>query len=446
MCFYTLISSCTHTHTHTHTIHPAHEHKKKQQSHTYINIGPGRRPHVVTQDTSHVLSTTTTVDRESSIVNGSTKMMNTDSHSNESGTANIRGNSIEAVLDVSESVGERFEERGEEGYASVDPLEQLVARETNCISRHSDIEEMNGVCSSPGWIDDQTNNMTDSDTQMSGIRRRPLVVHNYENFPFNPNSRSSVKKLSVDSLPDSSVLIPGPSGEEDDEEGMTSMSSPPPRSRTGSDLSNVSSTPPLPEHRYSESEASPAPGATMLDRTILSPSPSPAQSEGNTNNHHRYEGEQRDNLSPLHHHSQTQSRSSQVQREISELGNEYAIVNPAWKKNIKGRSPSLTRIDDSPTSLERYENETPPPLPDRPAHLEHSSSRQTGTGTFVDVDSDHMKHKREQPDIGQSVQYTEVSPQISPDGSQTQTRREMGVAYDTIDFAKQKGDGKLKKS
>ena len=414
----------------------AKELRKKQQSHTYINVTPGRRPHIVTGDNINLLKSTLVEDGKRNFANGSAdKTVNTGSAGGSgSGVGDSDSQCSRAVVGDDDGVvaDEKLKEKDSGRMINEDATQSLEI--VGEISRHADTEEMNGGFS-PLMEDPAT--ALASGSQPSGPpRQRPLVVHSYENFPFNPNRRKM-------NTPESPSLVPGPR-EEEEEEGSESLT--PPRSRTGSELSNRSSTPPLPERHYSESETSisnPGPGIFPLVSPVPSPSPSPSQSAQSQEGppHHFYH-HHHENPSPPHSHS----RSGQVKREVSEQGHEYAVVNPAWKKNAMGRPPSLTRISGSLTSLEKYGNETPPPLPDRPAHLEHSVSRQSDKEEeFVGLDSDLVKQKREELDIenrfNQSVKYTEVKTP-SPD---CQSKREAGVvAYDTIDFTKQQGgDGEL---
>ena len=266
----------------------------------------------------------------------------------------------------------------------------------------------------------------------SAEQRRPLVVHNYENFPFNPttgssNMRKTKQHDSVDGVPQ-----PRAGAAED----VTS-----PRTRTGSNVSSTSSAPSLPERCYSESEISASP--------VLSPSPT--QNDAHRTSHVMNSEQRVKNSSPGLPIGQ--SRSNEIQREVSEQGNEYAVVNPAWKKNVKGRAPSLTRVNDEVTSIEWEGNETPPPLPNRPAELLRSRHN-TNTGGHINLDSDLVKQKRAGLNISdrfsQSVKYSDVVigdggsqvPPESPGASQGHTSRD-GGAYDVIGGQEPLIDGEL---
>ena len=239
-----------------------------------------------------------------------------------------------------------------------------------------------------------------------GVRRRPLVVHNYENFPFNPTGKT-------------------PPGNSEATPNMEDSS--PTRSRAESNASSGSSAPPLPDRNYSE----------------------PDISGGSAPNHTPSGGgdEMRDSLSPLHQ-TRGQSRSREVKREITEQGQEYAVVNPAWKKNVKGRSPSLTRITDS--ASETTEGTPPPPLPDRPPSTatERSASQSSDTSN-LNLDSELVQQKRDELEVSsrftESVRYVDVEleskTQLEGPQGRPRSRENDNVTYDTINFPHSQPEG-----
>ena len=244
-----------------------------------------------------------------------------------------------------------------------------------------------------------------------GVRRRPLVVHNYENFPFNPNGKTP---------PSDSEATPDGSGE------LVS----PTRSRAESNASSASSAPPIPERHYSQSDINRSPTHNHTHSPY---------SDGDE------EQESRESLSPLHQ-LRGQSRPREVQREMSEQGNEYAVINPAWKKNVKGRSPSLSRIND-PDAVSK---ENPPPLPDRPPSL--TSPSQTSDTSRVDLDSSLVQQKRAELEISsrfaQSVRYVDVElggkvQQQEITQSRPRSRGNVDVTYDTINFPNSQPEGEF---
>ena len=132
---------------------------------------------------------------------------------------------------------------------------------------------------------------------------------------------------------------------------------------------------------------------------------------------------------------------------MSEQGSEYAVINPAWRKNVKGRSPSLTRITDPHAAEDGVAHETPPPLPNRPSTL--GAAREDDAAGFVGLDSDLVQRTREELDVSsrfvQSVRYVDVelSGKSRAEGSRG-NRSKVGagfVTYDTIDFPKSQPEG-----
>ena len=264
----------------------------------------------------------------------------------------------------------------------------------------------------------------------SGVRRRPLIVHHYENFPFSPANSVKQKNKQQQSASETAVS----SEAQSQTDGMTSPSTP--RSRIGSDTSNASSAPPpLPDRNYSESEVGGTPPPSLPERPSfsLSPSDSPSVSQEQMESDDLF-------LPP------TSSRAREVQRKVSDDGKEYAIINPAWKKNVKGRPPSLGG-DNNENAGGKYE--TPPPLPNHPADLSATAEQpaQKDTRGYVDLDSDIIQKKRAELNISsrfsESVKYSEVK--IAPRASSKSLRNRSkvgGDGYEQIDFAEPQRDSK----
>ena len=365
----------------------AKEHERKQQSHTYINITPGKRPHVVRTEDSDTDSPATASRRSNGIM------------AQASG-----GDPYDGSARVREGAG-----RGE--LLSNGGFSQEVAGEGE--TWVSGEAEGNGALSSPGG----ESGGFPSDTSPPGVRRRPLVVHNYENFPFNPIESAK----NSDATPNPEIGSGGAS---------------PTRSRAESNASSASSAPPLPERHYSESDIS---GSSSAPNYPAPDCPAPSREEDH---------ESRDSLSPLHRQSRGASRSHDVQREVSEQGQVYAVVNPAWKKNIKGRSPSLTRLTDPLVSDDKVTDETPPPLPDRPSSSAAAATKEGSATEHLDLDSDLVEQKRAELEVGsrfaQSVRYVDVelSGRSLEVGSRGSGHRKVhDVTYDTIDIPKSQPEG-----
>ena len=321
-------------------------------------------------------------------------------------------------------------------------MEQLEAVDGSQDFSPLEVDNSDLISSSPGELEngkDMGLSPLDSpslDSPSDGYRR-PLVVHNYENFPFKPsNSARRMKQNAADGLPETTTITEGSSQLDG---GTTDPS--PPRSRPGSNFSDSSWTPPLPERRYSESELRCSPVPLLSDDSPFSPSPASSDGYGAPREH---QATSHETASPHH------SRSQDVQREVSEQGNEYAVVNPAWKKNVKGRPPSLSGENDGSG---RSRSETPPPLPNRPARLPNAQGHpgQNDTQEFVDMDSDLVTKKKVKLDtsnrFNKSVKYTEVQIASQPPPASSKTSQNRGrvgaVAYDVIDFQGSQVDGEL---
>ena len=418
----------SHTHTRTHTCAlAAKEHKKKQQSHTYINIRPGHRPYVVTTRKSCDAALSSTAGSKGDSVSNSTSKMSCISHKSGGSGGELGGERDGVDRETSERArndGRTGRSREREVVSKQEKAEPVLAvsgnRETSAPSLPSEKEMSAANSASPQTAEsgeDSGHYDSLSPDSPPSVRRRPLVVHNYENFPFNqPRERRRSDTEGV--------------------AGCVAATPPPTRSRTGSNVSSASSAPPIPERHYSESDTSGSPTQGLPDLSPSSPSPAP-NNTGGTIHEPAVGGEGGDTLSPLH---STHSRSHQVKRELSEQGNEYAVVNPAWKKNVKGRPPSLTRVDDEDVSVERGTVETPPTVPDRPAEVS-SPAEHTERGC-IDLDSALVNQKRDELEISsrftRSVKYTEVqiSSQKPPAGLMNSD-----PTYDSIDDSKLKVKG-----
>ena len=443
-----------HTHTYTHT-HAAKEHKRRQQAHTYINIRPGHKPHVVKQSSDPLFSpatmesgsnaaknTTNTADVMSAVPNGMTKMSGSHVKSNGVGR-NSAGARSKRGGDQVAGGGENEVVMEEDVLRRTEHFEVCAGSQDMSISPPSQETEVeiNGVSPSQEGMEGNKDiglSLSDSlsSDSPSGVRRQPLVVHHYENFPFNAANSAEVKRRNQQASVDKAC---------EGVEGATSPSSPH-RGRAGSNISNASSAPPLPERRYSESEVSSSPAVLPSQKPLLSPTPSESCSvlrEQTTSS------EQRDPL---------QSRPREVQREVTEHGSEYARVNPAWKKNVKGRAPSLSGENDGLASLGRSKSETPPPLPNRPAELSNTLERpgQNDARGYVDLDSDFNQKKRAELNISnrfcESVEYAEVHVNTRTEPSDRnaamtkglQTHRKMGSGgYEEIVLPEPPLDGVL---
>lgn len=381
-----LYNLCAHTHF---SFHTAKEHKKKQQSHTYINIRPGHRPYVVTTKESDVPPSPSV--KGESLAHGTPNMS---CITQKSGSQSSSRASQKQRNGLSPETPERQRDDGKAGKLGERemPRRKEKAESLECLSGNHETlglslqreKESTANSASPQASEEGEGGEGGghydslSPESPSSARQRPLVVHNYENFPFNPTRE---RRHSVTGRT---------------EEGV--VTTPPQRSRTGSDVSSASSAPPLPERHYSESDINDGFFPGLPDLSLPSPSPAPQEQASNS--------EEVDTLSPLH--STHSSRSHEVRRELSEQGNEYAIINPAWKKNVKGRSPSLTRVnDDDVVPVDKDGSKAPPLLSDGPATV----LDQSGHGS-MDLDSDLVNQKRAELEISsrftQSVKYAEV--------------------------------------
>lgn len=401
-------------HSHARTcVLAAKEHKKKQQSHTYINIRPGHRPFVVTTKDGPLSSGTAV--QGGRVSNGTSKM------------SRISHKSASPECGREDADTEVFERRRDDGTVGKPKERESLSRrekteasvvvsgnhETLAPSLMSEKEAGNSASPQMAESCEEARHYDSlSPESPPNARQRPLVVHNYENFPFNP-TRERRRSSDTDA-------------------GGVAATPPPTRSRTGSDVSNASSAPPLPERHYSESDVSGSSARGLPDHTLSSPSPAPIDPQG-TLHDQATSSEGGDTLSPLR---TKHSRSHEVQREMSEQGNEYAVINPAWKKNVKGRSPSLTRIDDNDVSVETDAAEAPPNSAG--AGVVESSMCHSGRGT-IDLDSDLVKQKRDELEVSsrftQSVKYAEVQigSGVKPP---TVLENNSDPGYDSIDNSK----------
>ena len=364
----------------------AKEHERKQQSHTYINIRPGKQPLVVRTEDSDTDPPAAASGRGNGVV---AQASGSDPYD---GSARVREGAGRGEL--LSNGGTSREVSGEGG--------TWVSGEA----------EGNGALSSPGG----ESGGFPSDESPPGVRRRPLVVHNYENFPFNPIATAK----NSDATPDPEIGSGGAS---------------PTRSRAESNASS-GSAPPLPERHYSESDVS---GSRSAPNYPAPDCPAHSREEDH---------ESRDSLSPLHRQNRGASRSHEVQREVSEQGQVYAVVNPAWKKNIKGRSPSLTRLTDPLMSDDKVTDETPPPLPNRPSSSAAAATKEGSATEHLDLDSDLVEQKRAELEVGsrfaQSVRYVDVelSGRSREEGSRGSGHRKVhDVTYDTVALPKSQPEG-----
>lgn len=211
--------------------------------------------------------------------------------------------------------------------------------------------------------------LTDSLSSSPDVYRRPLVVHNYENFPFNPKKKTQ----HVDRGDSPSETTTGTEAWSPEE-----MCSPP------SPLCQPTSPAPF--------FPAPSHSANMQEQM--------SQSNGQT-----------DDVFP---------KPREVQRKVTEQGNMYAVINPAWKKNVRGRPPSLSGETDSITSLEREKSETPPPLPYRPPSLD-DPQEQGMSQQYVDLDTDLLKKttRNSSTQFSNAVCYAELQIPSQPDSDET---------------------------
>ena len=222
----------------------------------------------------------------------------------------------------------------------------------------------------------------------------------------------------------------------------------PEQSFADSDISMA--PPPLPEQHFTDSDVAMASPPSVPERLYESPSPSPPPlptrcysfSSSDTDHQGVKNGdlEQKDeSRSPAANKQcddvgrtaedtpQSQRHPRVVQREVSQMGDEYALVEPAWKKGSKGRSSSLserTLSDSSP----------PPPLPERTAESEQECTaageqdelrqdpiqprpqqerepqQEQIDPRYVDIDHDLMVERNEACHPGNSAQLTNQDP------------------------------------
>ena len=211
----------------------------------------------------------------------------------------------------------------------------------------------------------------------TNAQTRPLLVDHYENFPFNTSSNN-------------------PTREENGErtrkrEGVrqeTHMKPPYSFVRSASSRSGTSQhsiTPPLPDRHYSMSEVNRSPTPPLPERQYLILSPSEGESSQPTSvfipthrgagreSHEGKLGADLDQISAVEIEEQAEEgdevrtlptvqvpQRRVVTRTVSQGGDEYAVINPAWKRNVERRSPSLTDEgeNDDPSEIS-------PPLPER---------------------------------------------------------------------------------
>lgn len=291
----------------------------------------------------------TAVSDSSTIPNG----VNKTSHMNGMRTEGARSREGDGIM----SNGKKFKDvsKKESDCSEFDGGRQEMGREF-FPSAHVEVESSHDVGLS----------LTDSLPSSPDTHRRPLVVHNYENFPFNPKK----KTRHTDGGDSPSETTTGTEAWSPVEE-MSSPSSP-----LCQPESNASPAPffPAPSH-----------SANMQEQT--------AQSNGQT-----------DDVFAL------SSKPREVQRKVTEQGDVYAVINPAWKKNVRGRPPSLSGETVSITSLEREKSETPPPLPYRPPNLDESQE-QVMSQAYVDLDTDFLKkstNRNSSTQFSNAVCYAEL--------------------------------------
>ena len=259
---------------------------------------------------------------------------------------------------------------------------------------------------------------------------RPLLVHYYENFPFNTPSGTGSSN---------------PTGKDDEERGgerqrvRQEMLMKPPYSlirsaSTRSGTSQRSITPPIPDRHYSMSEVNRSPTPPLPERQYLILSPSEGESSQLTSvfipTHYGDERESHEeklvaelNQMPAakveeQEEGETKaegvdevgtlptvhiSKRRVVTRMVSRGGDEYAVINPAWKTNVKGRSPSLTDEgeNNNPSS------EIPPPLPERlfdmrspsGANMSPDGSLSGGSPGYAAIDDGIVQSKKNEMNV-----------------------------------------------
>ena len=485
------------------------------QTHTYINIRPGHRPQVVKQSSLPLLSPDSQTSKLSDgavpngVVNGGADKWGREEgggrgDGGRGGGEGVRGgsDSVRGGGDGGRGGGEgvkgsghsgrdkqvtgsgRKEKRKGEGdrFGSASGKPAAVV-ERPPLPPPQETEEEGDQRTSPDAGKKMSPTMTKRSVAVGepggeGVRspsgspiaeqRRPLLVHHYENFPFSPSTDA---------------------GEKDRNAGnqKTSPTSPQPipmnrRESTRSEISQMSITPPLPERNYSQSELNCSPTPPLPERHYLSPSPpSSADLPGNvfvpiqnsmetdsprstqlpvltpSGRDNKVDG---DRAAPLPVFKSSQPRV--VERTVSQQGSEYAIVNPAWKKNMKGRAPSLSGESDKSSTLGSDAGETPPPLPARPVDFNKSMERSTHGGErsprsdargYVDLDSSFVEKKRTELDVSsrfdKSVQYAVVQLE-SPTGPNSKLNnpprgkrgpRTGGDGYEQVDLEEQHPTG-----
>ena len=192
---------------------------------------------------------------------------------------------------------------------------------------------------------------------------------------------------------------------------------------TDSDIAMV--PPPLPEQHFTDLDVAMASPPSVPERLYdsLSPSPPPLPSRcysfssSDTDGHQQ--GIKNGNLeqkdesrSPAANKPtatsgegtpQSQRHPRVVQREVSHMGDEYALVEPAWKRGSKGRSPSLSKRTLSDSS-------PPPPLPERTASGEQDLPEHTATASV----QDELKRDPDQPRPQKERELQQEQSEVDP--------------------------------
>ncbi len=112
------------------------------------------------------------------------------------------------------------------------------------------------------------------------------------------------------------------------------------------------------------------------------------------------------------HEQNGKKKGRVVQRTGSQSGKEYALINPAWKRNVQGRPPSLSGESGEATLPQSFR---PPPLPERASegrkHEPNSApNARQRAGRYIEVDIDRGRGKIAREREGQKPKQEENDP------------------------------------
>ena len=454
----------------------AKEFKKKKKTHTYINVRPGRKPHLI-KDSGLIVARGRSPSLESSVSSTVSMELSNSVEPIASGRQLPERKATEKREEVRVYTGEGSQALSDNSMAAQIAVSDLPVFEPLS-------QEKTESRDSDGLVDDgeydrlashlATGAASDGDERLSGSpsgeQRRKLVVHHYENFPFNPvgEAKENEKEMLVGESSDDGL------------KHQTSVTSANHikrpatpiynggRESARSGASEGSVSPPLPERpRAMSSDIERRPSLDIQEKRTLSPLSQ--DKRGKEEEKEKEEGEK----DAVFQQSFEASQMKVVQRVATQDGIEYALINPAWKKG-KGKrrhlsSDEKTRLhlpsdasdemgrpyllsdasDDRSPTWRRESYGTPPPLPYRPddlgASMERNPENAQNSGneriSYVDLDSDVFQKKRAELGIesrfSESVQYVTVEKE-----SRNSRLRTRGNGYEDVDLGEQQSNGK----